>query len=374
MTGDTPPGFQTVHVVQRMAPGGIETLVLDLARRQPRTTSIISLEGRVNELCRDWPALDGVSHRLTAFDRAAGVTALLTWALFRHLRSTRPSAVFVHHLAPLLYAGPAARLAGIRQLIHVEHDVWHYQRPNNRTLAGICGRVLRPRHVAVSPEVAEGMQSIFPGEPVTVIPPGIDMDRFQPGDRAAALDRLGLDPSRSFAGTVGRLVPVKSQGTLIQALAHLPLSVHVIIAGDGPERASLTGLAEHCGVTDRVHFLGHREDVESILPALDVFCLPSLNEGLPRCVLEAQACGIAVVASDVGGLRSAVCPSTGKLVAPSDDRALAAALAEVLDAAPPADLTRGFVEARFSWTATVHAFENIAGQPSGTSGNLGILS
>jgi len=112
---------------------------------------------------------------------------------------------------------------------------------------------------------------------------------------------LRLPDSGRLIGSAGRLEPVKGHALLIEALAALPTDVTLVLAGDGSQRPILEALAARLGVAERVHFLGHIDSIVTFYRALDVFCLPSVAEGLPLSVLEAQACGVAAVV--VGGYR-----------------------------------------------------------------------
>ncbi len=112
------------------------------------------------------------------------------------------------------------------------------------------------------------------------------------------------------------------------------------------------------GIASRVRFLGHCDNVAQILPAFDVLCQPSRAEGLPLAVLEAQACGVPVVATDVGDLASAVCPASGRLAPPENVAALAAALNAAL-AGPAPVSPRAFVAARFDWRNTLGAYASL---------------
>ena len=350
----------TVQIVERLAPGGIETLVLDLVRSSPDNHIIFSLQGTVDGLVHDWDALSPFRNQIVAFGREGGLQPGLVLALRRRLRKLRPRTVIAHHIGPLLYGGLAARLAGVRQLVYVEHDAWHYDSARRRHLARWSALALRPRVVAVSGQVAERLQAVMPWAPITVIPPGVPVERFLPGDREQARRRLGLDTAWQVVGTVGRLVPVKGQRFLLEAVRELPTTVHAVIVGGGPEREGLERLARSLDVADRVHFLGHRDDLDEVYPAFDVFCLPSLAEGLPRTVLEAQACGVPVVATNVGGLPEAVCRSAGILVPPGEPAAIAAAISRVLDRPVPAMSPRPFVEQHLSWARTLQGFRGLA--------------
>lgn len=350
--------IDTIHIVQRMAPGGIETLVLDMVRNRD-DAMIFSLDGKIDELIEGWPILSPFRCRIEAFDRPPGVSPALIAKLAARLRQIRPRSIVAHHIGPLLYGGTAARLAGIRKLVHVEHDVWHYRKSRHKLIAKTLGRVLRPARVAVSSEIALEIGRLFPGEPVTVIPPGIDVGRFKPGNREAARARINLAPNAKVIGTIGRLVPVKAQDILISAIRDMRSDIHVVIVGEGPERARLEALVGREGLQHRVHFLGHRDDIDAILPAFDVFCLPSLAEGLPRSVLEAQACGVPVVTSNVGALKDAVCPVSGRLVPCGDARVLASELQHTL--AHPIDtaIPRAFVVGRYALSRALEAFSTV---------------
>jgi glycosyltransferase involved in cell wall biosynthesis len=357
-----------VHVVQRMAPGGIETLVLDLARDETADTVIVSLEGAADDLVSGWPALSEVAGKLEAYDARPGLKPALVARLTRRLRQLRPAAVYLHHVGPLVYGGIAARLAGVSRIVHVEHDVWHYATPRRRQIASLIETLVRPHHVTVSTHAAETLRSILGGTilgapAITVIPNGIDLERFQPGDKAAARSALGLHPSWKIVGTAGRLVPVKGHDVLIEAMAHLPGACHLVIAGSGEEHQALVERTQKLSIGHRVHLIGHVDAVERILPAFDVFCLPSHAEGFPRSIIEAQAAGLPVVATNVGALSEAVCPRSGRLVAPGDPVALAAALTAALaDASNEvlSDAPRTFVADRFSWQTTLSSYRSVS--------------
>ena len=285
------------------------------------------------------------------------------------LKEMRPDAVILHHIGPLIYGGLAARLARVPVVLHVEHDAWHYQNPRRRRLARVTFKLVRPRRVAVSNEIADRVTAAFGGDKITVIPPGIDMHHFRLQNRCEARRRLGLPPEALIIGTSGRLVAVKNQVVLIDALASLrqqntagaqPI---LVIAGEGPEREALEKHAARLGVQHAVHMLGHRDDMADVLPSFDVYALPSLNEGLPRAVLEAQAAGLPVVATDVGALAAAVCRDSGRLVPHSDPQALVDALASALAAPLDPATPRAFVESRYALAETLDAFARVIQNP-----------
>jgi glycosyltransferase involved in cell wall biosynthesis len=339
--------------------GGIETMARDLMSAPGIGGVIVSLSGRLPEIEGDWPGLISPISRIVGFNQENISHARLQWLLVRFLRRIRPSCVILHHIGPLLHGGIAARLAGVDRVVHIEHDAWHYnENPKHRRLASFCELVVRPRRVAVSSEIAQAVSAFLPSTNFTVVPPGVDTDKFRPSDSSSARERLGLRKDWRIIGTVGRLVAIKGQKFLIEALLHLADDVHIVIVGSGEEAEALQSLAQQLRVNDRVHFLGTRWPPERVLPAFDLFCLPSLAEGLPRSILEAQSCGLRVVASDVGSIRAALAPS-GALVVAGNAFALASKLNAMLSARPTPDETRKFVVDHFSLKATAAALHDL---------------
>lgn len=348
----------TVHIVERLAPGGIETLVLDIASCSVPPHVVMSLQSDRKSLTENWARLRELQVPIEAFNRS-GLDPMLVGRLTRRLLQLKPRAVFAHHIGPFLYGGLAARLAGVKHLVAVEHDAWHFDNPREAKLSRWCANLLRPSVVAVSEQVAARTREVMPGRPLAVVPPGVATERFKPADQGAARQRLSLARNVKVIGAVGRLSAVKGHSFLIEAVAALA-DVALVIVGDGPERRALEELSARLQLSERVRFLGQRDDLESIYPAFDLLCQPSLAEGLPRTVLEAQSCGVPVVATRVGGMPEAVCPRSGVIVEPNDVDALRAALAAAL-ARDDTPSPRDFVAARFSLAGTVRAYAELSG-------------
>ncbi len=332
------------QVVQHLAPGGIETMVLDLQRLAgpQMETHIVSLEGTQDAIHRSWPRAAAIGARLHCLDKKPGVQPSLVTQLAALFLRMKPAVVHTHHIGPLLYGGLAARLAGVPRLIHTEHDAWHLALPRRRHLERMALCLVGPRVVAAGMAVAAGLAEAVPSCRPLVMASGVDTARFSPGDRMEARRRLGLPRDARIVGAAGRLELVKGHDLLIEAMRYLPDDVHVAIAGDGSRRATLEEQVRALGLVDRIHFLGHTEDVVGFYRALDVFCQPSRSEGLPLAVLEAQSCGIRVVATNVGGVREALCPVNSVLVAPKDPDVMALTLGIMLDA-PAHGSPRGFI-------------------------------
>jgi D-inositol-3-phosphate glycosyltransferase len=163
---------------------------------------------------------------------------------------------------------------------------------------------------------AQDLVTCYDADPtrLTVVQPGVDLDRFRPGPAAAARARLGLPARGHIVSFVGRIQPLKAPDVLISALAALPLDdVTVVIcggpSGSGLERpTALIELAASLGVTASVRFLPPQtgDALADLYRASDLVAVPSHNESFGLVALEAQACGTPVVAAAVGGLVTAV--------------------------------------------------------------------
>lgn len=254
--------------------------------------------------------------RAETFDLDAGG---LTRRLRSRLRALRPRLVHVTDVFP--EAQLAARLARVPRVL-VTHHTPELPRSDNLT-----GRIWQRLGWATRPEVvytSEADRRRDGRGRSHVIPLGIDLDRFASGSRVL---------EGRIIGNVARLAEQKGHRDLVAA-AHIVLEQHpdarFVVAGDGELRDELEELARPLG--DRFRFLGARDDVPDLLASFEVFAFPSRYEGLCLAVIEAQAAGIPVVATPVGGIRETVVDGeTGWLVPVRDVDALAARIGWLLE-------------------------------------------
>jgi glycosyltransferase involved in cell wall biosynthesis len=259
---------------------------------------------------------------------ARGLLAMLP--LVRQLCALRPAVFHAHLTWPMsckyaLMAALVARVPVVIATAHLAIDVRLTlgQRLQHRALAARVDRYIGVSH-GVARHLVDDL-AIPPGK-VTVVPNGIDVDRFAAvGTRNETGANMGiriLIPARLDAQKGHRY-----------ALAALPSvsGASLLLAGEGPELLSLEAQARILGIADRVHFLGPRTDIPELLAVCDIVCLPSLYEGLPLALLEAMAAGKPVVASAIPGVDEVVSDGvTGILVPPGDAAALAQALCRLI--------------------------------------------
>ena len=163
---------------------------------------------------------------------------------------------------------------------------------------------------------------------------------------------------------MGRLTPQKGHEDLIRAVAPLleeDRRMHLLIVGEGPERNSLEGLADSCGVRGQVHLPGFQANIAGILKSCQVFVLPSRWEGMPNALLESQAAGLLCIATDVEGVREVLEGESGKLVTPGDQLSLREAVQEarhqMLRTASPE--TQSAVLKRHTWNTVAEKYSDL---------------
>jgi Glycosyltransferase len=163
---------------------------------------------------------------------------------------------------------------------------------------------------------------------------GVDTVKFSPNKttRKNIREVLSINNEQIVIGSVGRLVPVKNYISLINAfyiVSSKNPTCALIIAGDGPDKQKLVDLISKLQLNDKVKLLGRRDDIPSVMNALDIFVLPSFREGLSNTLLESMSSGTPVIACDVGGNKEIIIPGETGYLYPSDN---VERLSEILNA------------------------------------------
>lgn len=215
------------------------------------------------------------------------------------------------------------------------------------------------RVICVSDDLYETcLRAGVPTERCQVIDNAIDTSSFRRTlSIADARIETGLPNSGLLIGAAGRLSREKGFDHLIRAVSRLTSEhdeIHLVIAGEGDARRDLERLIRTQPRPERFHLLGHRNDIQDVFQALDIFALSSLREGLPNVLLEAMSLGVPVVATRIAGIPKLVRhQQNGLLIDPQDEDALAKALQHLLDSAELrkrlAQVGRQTIEQKFSF-------------------------
>jgi glycosyltransferase involved in cell wall biosynthesis len=234
----------------------------------------------------------------------------------------------------------AGRIARVKRIFFTSHGLpfdedRHVLVRAAITLATWLTIMLTHRTIAIANDTANRLKKLpFVRSKISLIHNGILTPRFlSPED--ARRDIRTLDPSipedARWIGTIGELHPNKDYPTALEMMSFLETDAHLIVIGEGEERAKLSALAEENNVASRVHFLGYVPDAAQYVRAFDAFLLPSQKEGLPYVLMEAGYAYIPVVASDLPGIRDIILHNfTGLLVPPRDARAFSEAIEKIL--------------------------------------------
>ena len=354
----TEPPIRVARVITRLNIGGpsIQATRLTTALEKYGYATVL-LHGRLGQGEGDMSYLlaPGADARYIATLRRplAPIDDLRAFArIYRELRDIKPRIVHTH----MAKAGLLGRLAATAynitrgrapraRIVHTYHG--HVLEGYfsalatkvfitlERLLAHTCDRI-----VAISPAIRSELLDTYRigrSSQYRVVPLGFDLSAFAAVDHAArATARRALDvPADALVvSTVGRLTAIKQHHLFLDTVKRVSDThpgVIALIAGDGELRQSLIDHAATLGLTDRVRMLGWRRDLATIYAATDVFLLTSRNEGTPVALIEAMACGVAGVSTDVGGVKDVIpTPEVGLRAPFGDAAALAAHVSSLL--------------------------------------------
>jgi len=242
----------------------------------------------------------------------------------------------------LKFCSPSLRLT---RTVHYGYQYEWRKRPLRRfLLTNFLYPIFFELEIGVAPWIAKNLTNrtlaAFLKKQALYIPNAISIERFNspPGSLEKKKASWSIPPGASVIGTVGRLTEQKGYQYLIKAAAlvtqEIPESLFLVI-GVGEELQALQALAQELNVTSRVIFLGSRQDVEELLPCLDLFVSSSLWEGLPTVLLEAIAAGIPIVGTDIPGTKDLIQHrKTGYLVPAGKPDLLARGIIEMLGNLP----------------------------------------
>jgi glycosyltransferase involved in cell wall biosynthesis len=374
--------LRITQIVFDLEGGGMETLVASLVAGfagTPVKMSVITLGGRQG---RVGAAVRGLVDQFHVLRPRPLVSMVLPLSVVRALRQTRADVAHLHSGAWFKGAW-AARLAGIRRIVYTEHGREHRDTAGSLLLDRLSAR-LTDVVVTVSGRLQDYMARALrvPPERLRTIVNGVDTTRFAPGPVAPELrERLGIPSGAIVIGSVGRLEKVKAYDRLIEAVSTLrstypQLAAHLVICGEGAQRASLEMQVANASLSCHVRLPGWIDDPLPWYRLFDVFVLSSDSEGLSVGLLEAMACGCAPVVTDVGANAAVLGPGLpDQVVPPGDVGALVEALAGTIGVegrrAALGSAARERVVAMFGLDRMLREYERVyRGEPSGAAPHL----
>ena len=362
------------HVIYRLDFGGLENGLVNLINGIPEYRHAVICVDDYTDFRRRIKRDDV---KIFALKKRQGKDVSVYVKLYRLFRELQPAIVHSRNLAGLDSLLPAF-VAGVPVRIHGEHGRDVHDLDGKRRRYRWLRRAFKPfvhHYIALSCDLENYLRGpIGVGATrLSQIYNGVNVERFRPreGDKRGARIHGFNAPGAVVIGTVGRMKEVKDQLTLVRAfiwsLKKIPEArdrLRLVMVGDGPLLRPARVLLQDAGLADFAWLPGARDDVHEILRDLDVFVLPSLAEGISNTILEAMACGLPVIATDVGGNPELVQEGvTGTLVPRRDLGALFQAIGFYLSH-PEARASHGqearrVVETRFSMGAMVSRYVSV---------------
>ena len=361
------PAIQAITMTKLLEPLGYDSVLIRGSEAEH--------EGSMDHLAQE---LGVRPLRVGAMRREVGWRDLIAFiGLVRALRAFGPDVVHTHAAK----AGTLGRLAAIvpgrsrpRVIVHTfhGHSLSGYFSSRRARLFLTIERFLARRTtrlIAVSDEVRDDLVElgVAPADRIEVIRLGFDLSRFSVDDatrrrrREELRAKLGIPPQARVVTLIARLVPIKRVDRFLRVAEELAGDERVwfVIAGDGELRDELQAIPLSDGLSQRLVWAGFQRDVPALCFASDVVMLTSDNEGTPVSLIEAQAAGVPVVSTRVGGAATVVGDRPGTLVATDDIAGLAEAARTLLDDLPAArELARSAAER----ITTVFSLDGLVGR------------
>jgi glycosyltransferase involved in cell wall biosynthesis len=330
--------LRILQISSARALGGGERHLIDLSQGLARRGHEVHVALRPNSPLREKLAFLPTQNLITLpLRNALDIKSAL--ALARAMRERRIEIAHAHMARDYPLAALAAKRNRDTRLIITRHVLFPLRRIHGLTLSNVT------RIIAVSEPVARALhaQRLFPARKISLVPNGINMERFSAAkrvsSRAAICEKLQIAPDRLLVGTLGEINQLKGHEEFLRAAALIAerfVEAVFIIAGadssaTGVHRSALERLIVELKLSGRVYLTGWVEDVEAMLAALDVFVSASRTESFGLAIVEAMASGVAVVATATEGARSIIEDGvTGRLVAIGDVEGLASSVVQLL--------------------------------------------
>jgi glycosyltransferase involved in cell wall biosynthesis len=358
---------RVLHILPDLMPYGLEKMVASLVlltdrrRFQP---AVVSLYGRMEGSLASTIEAAGIP--VMHLNKSRGLDLRMFPRLRKAYADFRPHVVHTHNYV-LRYTWPVSSVMRPCAQVHTIHNV--AEQEVDRLGMWLQNRAFRGAvtPVAIAKEVASSMGRVYGlNEPVT-IPNGIPVRDFdtKPGVREAWRLKQGFAQDDLLIACVARFFPQKNHKALIEAFAKVAATgAKLLLAGDGYLEADIRVQVQRLGLAKQVFFLGRRDDIPSILDAVDVVALASLWEGNPLSVMEAMAAGKPCAMTTVGAIPELMDDNrSGILCAPGDAGQMAEALARLIDS-PHLRSRLGYAAreralARFDHAVMTRAYEDL---------------
>jgi len=354
-----------LHITNELDVGGITTYVLSLAGNLKKRGHNVYIASSGGELLAKFTEA-GVTYIPIPIRTKCEVSPKMAASLFKLLPAVRKNNIEIIHSHSRTTRVLADVLAKMTHRVHITTYHGFYKKRFSHRVFPCWGKKV----IAISEPVETCLikERGLKKEKIKLIHHGIDVEESK-GRLIGSVGlrhRWGLG-SGPLIGIVSRLADIKGHAYLIQAikpvLAELP-SAQLVIVGEGKMKEELVGLTKKLGLEKNVIFISTVLDTKEVLSILDVFVIPSLDEGLGLSLMEAMAFGLPCIGSEVGGIKDLIRHGVnGLLVKPADVKGLASAILELFHdrqkAATLGNNARGFIGQEFLLSKMISETEKV---------------
>lgn len=289
--------------------GGSEAIVYDVARKILDIGYFVYIfsfkDGPVRKL------YESIGINVIIINKTKRIDIKLISDLVVTIKSLKIQIVYAHHITPFLYSFFSAKIARTK-IIFTEHSVWQFSELK-KTARLLTTIMMKNSDCIIS--ISKQLQHFYlvdmklKAEKIQLITNGIDFDKFKVFESGNLRKELGFETKDILIGIVANIRPEKNHKLLITAIEKLSKTyknIKLLIIGLDCMNQEIHRFVEKCQAKQSIYFFGKRDDIPNLLNILDIFCLPSKNEGLPLTVVEAMACGVPIVGSDVMGINEVI--------------------------------------------------------------------
>jgi glycosyltransferase involved in cell wall biosynthesis len=295
--------MRIVQIVEKLDIGGLEKIAIDLSNNlsKEHEVLIISLQSFDKDKIKKWIEINDNIIVVSLFkdkDKSNYLNILKMIIKMRNLiLKFKPDVIHSHHIGPLLYS--ILSTIGIKlKIVHTEHDIWYLNNKKNLFIRKILGLIKNHKTIALTNNMEKVLNNKFNIRNTDTVFNGINLECLT--YVSDAKQKLNIDED-FVIGCCGRIEKVKNHKYLIeQAKKHK--NIRFLIAGGGSLLEEFKKESP-----SNVTFLGHQNNLSLFFSAIDVFCLPSENEGLPLSILEAYYYNLPVYSTNVGSINEIIC-------------------------------------------------------------------
>ncbi len=317
-----------LQITHDLAIGGLQQVVVNICKTINRDRFDVSVLC-LRDLGSFVPDVERLGIKVTLIPQGEKTDYVSFLKVAEVLRREEIEVIHTHNTQPFVDGTLAALMTGVKTIVHTDH-ARNFPDKRRYMIAEWALSHFAYKVVGVSEHTSANLRKFerISRAKIATIPNGIDGASFEIAvDRSAKRCELGILDNGPVIGLGVRLSEQKGITYLLKAMPEILRQVPgttLVIAGEGPLEDDLKQEAANLGVASHVRFLGPRLDIPELLKLFDLYVLPSNWEGLPMVLLEAMAAGCPIVATDVGGVSTAVQNDyNGSLVASRDPLALA---------------------------------------------------